>query len=72
MARLDNGIAYVNENSFLTYFGFEGNLGTVYSSVVHKGNLYVATNQGVFCHPWNIDFKSFRLTEGTTQAWNVG
>lgn len=71
---LDNGIAYVNENSFLTYFGFSYNLGTVYSSVVHKGNLYVATNQGVFCHPWNTDFKegSFRLIEGTTtQAWNV-
>ncbi|WP_233264524.1 MULTISPECIES: triple tyrosine motif-containing protein [unclassified Flavobacterium] len=71
---LDNGIAYVNENSFLTYFGFSYNLGTVYSSVVHKGNLYVATNQGVFFHPWNTDFKegSFRLIEGTTtQAWNV-
>ena len=71
---LDNGIAYVNENSFLTYFGFSYNLGTVYSSVVHKGNLYVATNQGVFYHPWNINFKegSFKLVEGTTaQAWNV-
>ncbi|PJJ10769.1 regulatory LuxR family protein [Flavobacterium sp. 1] len=71
---LDNGIAYVNENSFLTYFGFSYNLGTVYSSVVHKGNLYVATNQGVFYHPWDTDFKegSFKLIEGTTtQAWNV-
>jgi ligand-binding sensor domain-containing protein/DNA-binding CsgD family transcriptional regulator len=71
---LDNGIAYVNENSFLTYFGFSYNLGTVYSSVVNKGNLYVATNQGVFYHPWNVNFKegSFKLVEGTTaQAWNV-
>lgn len=71
---LDNGIAYINENSFLTYFGFSYNLGTVYSSVVHKNNLYVATNQGVFYHPWNTDFKegSFKLIEGTTtQAWNV-
>jgi ligand-binding sensor domain-containing protein/DNA-binding CsgD family transcriptional regulator len=71
---LDNGIAYVNENSFLTYFGFSYNLGTVYSSVVHKGNLYVATNQGVFYHPWSTDFKegSFKLVEGTTtQAWNI-
>lgn len=71
---LDNGITYVNENSFLTYFGFSYNLGTVYSSVVHKGNLYVATNQGVFYHPWNTNFKegSFKLVEGTTaQAWNI-
>ncbi|PKB17266.1 triple tyrosine motif-containing protein [Flavobacterium sp. 5] len=71
---LDNGITYVNENSFLTYFGFSYNLGTVYSSVIHKGYLYVATNQGVFYHPWDTDFKegSFKLVEGTTaQAWNV-
>ncbi|WP_281238762.1 triple tyrosine motif-containing protein [Flavobacterium praedii] len=71
---LDNGIAYVNENSFLTYYGNSNNLGTVYSSVAHKGILYVATNQGVFTHPWSTDFKenSFKLIEGTTsQAWNV-
>ena len=71
---LDNGIAYVNENSFLTYFGFSYNIGTVYSSIVDKGNLYVATNQGVFYHPWDADFKesSFKLVEGTTtQAWNL-
>lgn len=71
---LDNGIAYINENSLLTYFGFSYNLGTVYSSVVHENNLYVATNQGVFYHPWNTNFKegSFKLIEGTTtQAWNV-
>lgn len=71
---LDNGITYVNENSSLTYFGYSYNLGTVYSSVVHKDNLYVATNQGVFIHPWGSDFKegSFKLVEGTTaQAWNV-
>jgi DNA-binding CsgD family transcriptional regulator/ligand-binding sensor domain-containing protein len=71
---LDNGITYVNENSPLTYFGFNSNLGTVYSSVIHKGNLYVGTNQGVFYHPWNTDSKeeSFKLVEGTTTiAWNL-
>ncbi|WP_348799331.1 helix-turn-helix and ligand-binding sensor domain-containing protein [Flavobacterium adhaerens] len=71
---LDNGIAYVNENSFLTYFGFSYNLGTVYSSIIHKGYLYVATNQGVFYHHWGDDFKeeTFKLIpETTTQTWNV-
>ncbi|MEO8255688.1 MAG: triple tyrosine motif-containing protein, partial [Flavobacterium sp.] len=71
---LDNGITYVNENSFLTYFGYSYNLGTVYSSIVNEGNLYVATNQGVFFHPWNNNFKedSFKLVEGTTaQAWKI-
>lgn len=71
---LDNGIAFVNENSPFTYFGFSYDLSTVYSSVVFGGNLYVATNQGVFYHSWDIPFKedSFTLVQGTTgQAWNL-
>lgn len=71
---LDNGIAFINENSPFTYFGFSYDISTVYASVVYKGNLYVATNQGVFYHPWNKNFKedSFALVEGSTgQAWNV-
>ena len=71
---LDNGIAFVNENSPFTYFGFSFGLSTVYASVVHKGNLYVATNQGLFYHSWNNTIKEnkFTLVEGTTgQAWNI-
>jgi len=71
---LDNGIAYINENSPFTYFGFCYNLGTVYASVIYKNYLYVATNQGVFYHPWNLPFKeeTFKLVKGTNaQAWNV-
>ena len=71
---LDNGIAFVNDNSPFTYFGFSYDISTVYASVVHKGNLYVATNQGVFYHSWNIPFQegNFSLVEGTTgQTWNI-
>ncbi len=71
---LDNGIAFVNENSPLSYFGFSYDISTVYTSVIHKGNLYVATNQGVFYHSWKSPFKedTFTLVEGTTgQAWNI-
>lgn len=71
---LDNGIAYINENSPFTYFGFSYDISTVYASVVYKGNLYVATNQGVFYHSWNKTFKedTFELVEGTTaQTWNL-
>ncbi|MFI0430468.1 triple tyrosine motif-containing protein [Mariniflexile sp. HMF6888] len=71
---LDSGITFINENSPFSYFGFSYNLGTVYASIVYKENLYVATNQGVFYHPWNKNFKegSFTLVEGTTgQAWNI-
>jgi DNA-binding CsgD family transcriptional regulator len=71
---LDNGITFINENSPFTYFDYSYNLGTVYSSVIHDGNLYVATNQGLFYHPWNKPFKdeSFNRVEGTiAQVWNV-
>lgn len=71
---LDNGIAFINENSPFTYFGFSYDISTVYASVVYKGNLYVATNQGVFYHAWNTPFReeNFSLIEGTTgQAWNI-
>ncbi|WP_230470616.1 helix-turn-helix and ligand-binding sensor domain-containing protein [Flavobacterium cheongpyeongense] len=71
---LDNGIAFVNESSPFTYFGFGYNISTVYASVLYEGNLYVATNQGLFYHAWNDNFKEdvFKLVEGTTaQSWNV-
>ncbi|MFH6986955.1 triple tyrosine motif-containing protein [Flavobacterium collinsii] len=71
---LDNGIAYINENSPFTYFGFSYDISTVYASVIDQGNLYVATNQGLFYHAWNNTSKEgvFKLVEGTTaQTWNV-
>ena len=71
---LDNGIAFVNENSPFSYFGFSYDISTVYATAIYKGNLYVATNQGVFYHSWKTPFEegSFSLVEGTTgQAWNI-
>jgi ligand-binding sensor domain-containing protein/DNA-binding CsgD family transcriptional regulator len=45
---LDNGIDYIELNSPVTvlqdYYGF----GTGYTSVLHNGNLYLGTNQGLF------------------------
>lgn len=71
---LDNGIAFVNESSPFSYFGFSFDLSTVYATVIHKGNLYVATNQGLFYRPWKGPYKEdvFNLVAGTTgQAWNI-
>lgn len=71
---LDNGITFINESSPFTYFGSSYDISTVYASVIHKGTLYVATNQGLFYHSWNQTFKenAFALVEGTTaQAWNI-
>ncbi|WP_417942692.1 triple tyrosine motif-containing protein [Flavobacterium sp. RS13.1] len=71
---LDNGITFVNENSPFTYFDYSYNIGTVYASVLYQNKLYVATNQGLFYHSWNIPFtdQPFNRVEGTiAQAWNI-
>lgn len=71
---LDNGITFINENSPFSYFDYSYNIGTVYASTVHNGNLYVATNQGLFYHSWSKPFhdSSFTRVEGTiSQAWNI-
>ncbi|CAM3083986.1 triple tyrosine motif-containing protein [Flavobacterium frigoris] len=71
---LDNGIAFINESSPFSYFGFSYDLSTVYASVIFNDKLYVATNQGVFCHTWNKTIKedAFSLVKGTTgQAWDL-
>ena len=71
---LDNGIAFINENSPFSYFGFSYDISTVYASVHHNQNLYVATNRGVFYHNWATisDDEAFKLVAGTTgQSWNL-
>lgn len=71
---LDNGIDFINENSPITYFGYSYGISTVYASVVHNGNLYVATNQGVYYSKWSLPFReeNFTLLEGITgQVWNI-
>ncbi|WPR72645.1 triple tyrosine motif-containing protein [Flavobacterium sp. NG2] len=71
---LDNGISFVNESSPFTFMDYSFGISTVYASVLHNGYLYVATNQGLFYHSWNEQFKEdgFVLVEGTTgQAWNI-
>jgi DNA-binding CsgD family transcriptional regulator len=71
---LDNGIAFINENSPFSFLGSSYDLSTVYASVLHKDNLYVATNQGVYYHDWTKVFReeSFKFIPGTTgQAWNI-
>jgi ligand-binding sensor domain-containing protein/DNA-binding CsgD family transcriptional regulator len=71
---LDNGIAFIKENSPFTYFNFSYDISTVYASAIHRGKLYVATNQGLYVHSWNTPFEeqSFTLVEGTIgQAWNI-
>lgn len=71
---LDNGIAFVNENSPFSFFGFSYELSSVYASVIYDGRLYVATNRGVYVHDWSVPFRqdTFEPVAGTTgQAWSL-
>lgn len=71
---LDNGIAFVNENSPFTFLGFSYELSSVYATVIYDSRLYVATNRGVYVHDWSVPFRqdTFELVAGTTgQAWSL-
>lgn len=69
---LDNGINCINLRSAVHSFADDtGFLGTVYASMLHGGNLYIGTNQGLF-------FKRYRSREpfsfipGTKgQVWSL-
>tara|TARA_R110002012_G_scaffold100556_3_gene239237 strand:- start:1075 stop:3855 length:2781 start_codon:yes stop_codon:yes gene_type:complete len=67
---LDRGINSIKFSSpYKIFTDYKGDLGTVYSSIVYKGNLYLGTNQGLFWRALN-ETKAFQLintTEG--QVW---
>ena len=69
---LDNGISLINSKSPYKIFNDEeGVLGTVYASKLHKGYLYVGTNQGLFFKKDNND-DSFSLIPNTAgQVWSL-
>lgn len=69
---LDNGINCINLKSPVRSFADDtGILGTVYTSILHNGNLYVGTNQGLFYKKYGSseDFKFIRDTKG--QVWSL-
>ena len=69
---LDIGITHVNLSSkFRVYKDATGQIGTVYASIVHKNNLYLGTNQGLFVKPRGLD-GPFDFVEGTSgQVWTL-
>ncbi len=69
---LDNGINCININSPVRSFADDtGILGTVYTSILHDGKLYVGTNQGLFYKNYGSaeDFKFINGTKG--QVWTL-
>ncbi|WP_207436319.1 two-component regulator propeller domain-containing protein [Sabulibacter ruber] len=78
-AGLDNGIDRLEVNSpFYFYFDKTGKFGTVYSSIIHDGRIYLGTNQGLFYSTWSassmqpyqtFDFKIIEGSQG--QVWEL-
>lgn len=67
---LDNGINCINIKSALSIYNDKnGDLGTVYTSILFNGNLYLGTNQGLF-YKANASEERFKFIEGTKgQVW---
>ena len=69
---LDNGINCLNLQSPVRSFSDDtGILGTVYTSLLHKGKLYIGTNQGLFYKNFNSE-DAFKFVTGTKgQVWSI-
>ena len=69
---LDNGINCINlQSPIKNYVDDTGILGTTYTSILFKGNLYIGTNQGLFYKNYqsNEEFKFINGTKG--QVWSL-
>ncbi|MCO6148876.1 LuxR family transcriptional regulator [Flavobacterium sp. NRK1] len=69
---LDNGINCINLQSAVRSFVDDtGFLGTVYTSILYNGLLYIGTNQGLFYKKYigNDEFKFIAGTKG--QVWSL-
>lgn len=74
-AGLDNGIGRIEINSPIYYYDDRaGNLGTVYTSKIYDGKLYLGTNQGLYYSDWPAvrNRFNFHLIEGSQgQVWDL-
>ena len=69
---LDNGINCINLQSPIKSFtDTTGTLGTIYTSIVYDGKLYIGTNQGLFYKTFNSN-EEFKFVSGTKgQVWSL-
>lgn len=69
---LDNGINCINLQSPIQNFvDNTGNLGTIYTSKLYNGKLYIGTNQGLFYKEYQTD-DEFKFINGTKgQVWSL-
>lgn len=71
-AGTDNGISHLNLSSpFRKYTDVTGRLGTIHTSAVHEGRLYLGSNQGLFVRDLRSE-AAFELVPGTRgQVWSL-
>lgn len=69
---LDNGINCINlQSPIRSYSDKTGFLGTVYTSLLFDGKLYIGTNQGLFYKTYNSN-ESFQFIKNTKgQVWSL-
>jgi DNA-binding CsgD family transcriptional regulator/ligand-binding sensor domain-containing protein len=69
---LDNGINCINlQSPVKSYTDNTGVLGTVYTSILHNGNIYIGTNQGLFYKKYD-SIDEFQFIKGTKgQVWSL-
>lgn len=71
---LDRGINCLNLSSpFQEFIDYQGSIGTVYTSITHRGYLYVGSNQGLYYKKIddvnNANFELINKTKG--QVWSL-
>ncbi|TLX75770.1 hypothetical protein E9993_09455 [Labilibacter sediminis] len=73
------GVGYIEFNfPHIVVTDAKVNIGMVYSSTVFENTIYLATDQGVYSHPYNsiqlenIKLSDFKLIKGSNgQAWHI-
>ena len=74
---LDNGIDRIEINSPLSFYtDLAGKIGTVYTSTIYQGKIYLGTNKGLFVSDWNglnnynsLNFSQIPNSNG--QVWTL-
>ncbi len=74
---LDNGIDYVHINSPFTFLHQPDGLGSVYTTIIYQGKLYIGTNRGLYVKNWPeqniLSTEGFKLIPNTDgQVWHLG
>jgi len=71
---LNKGIDYLTVNSPVTFIQNSEGFGAGYATVIHDGNIYLGTNQGLYVKSWGrvgVE-EDFRMIEGTDgQVWHL-